>query len=520
MTNNKSLFARIPFSGVAIPLIVSTTYWYSNMNRLPYEDALPTIAIFIAIWIGVIAVLRLVAGSWVRAGLMTAIAAAYSLYLPQMIRIFAQSEWVRWTLLAVAAVIAIDLARRIPRERTALLALNRSMNAVFFTVALLVCAVAGAKQIYLENARPQTADIFPTFKGTATANSPDVWHFIFDRYAGGDSLQRVYHFDNRPFLDALKARGFAVQEHAFSNYQRTGHSVSSTLNGAYLDGLAANMANHQTDWVPLYRAMAGNAALRFFAAHGYATFFAGSWWNPTRRSLLAGSNVNFYDMPELGRLILDQSVVGMLLENTDLPYADGRNDQCRREHLKFEELTKIAAEKKQKYIFAHFLLPHPPFVINADGTCRSLAQATHSSRRNNYVGQVEYANSQILKLIDKIEAGPRPAIIIIHADEGPWPLPFVGDERFPGTDPVAVDWPRINQSQLHEKMGVLLAVKSPDGKSTRDLPVSAVNLYPIVLHNHFGGAASGLPDRHYLFVSDKALYTFDDVTERLREPPL
>lgn len=63
MTNNKSLFARIPFSGIAIPLIVSTTFWYSNMNRLPYEDALPTIAIFIAIWAGITAVLRLVAGS-------------------------------------------------------------------------------------------------------------------------------------------------------------------------------------------------------------------------------------------------------------------------------------------------------------------------------------------------------------------------------------------------------------------------------------------------------------------------
>lgn len=520
MTNNKSLFARIPFSGIAIPLIVSTTFWYSNMNRLPYEDALPTIAIFIAIWAGITAVLRLVAGSWIRAGLMAAIGAVYALYLPQMIRTIAHANWVRWALLAVAAAIAIDLARRIPRERIALLALNRSMNFVFFTVALVACAAAIGKQVYLESTRPATEDVFPTFKGTATANSPDVWHFIFDRYAGGDTLRRVYRFDNRPFLDALKARGFAVQEHASSNYQRTGHSVSSTLNGAYLDRLAAKMSNHQTDWVPLYRAMTGNAALRFFAGHGYDTFFAGSWWNPTRRSLIAGSNVNFYDMPELGRLILDQSVIGMLLENTRLPYADGRTDQCRRARMKFEELTKIAARKNQKYIFAHFLLPHPPFVINADGTCRSLEQATHSSRRNNYVGQVEYANSQILKLIDKIEAGPRPAIIIIHADEGPWPLPFVGDERFPGTDPVAVDWPRINQSQLHEKMGVLLAVKSPDGKSARDLPVSAVNLYPIVLHNHFGGAAPGLPDRHYLFVSDKALYTFDDVTERLRKPPL
>ena len=93
MTNNKSLFARIPFSGIAIPLIVSTTFWYSNMNRLPYEDALPTIAIFIAIWAGITAVLRLVAGSLIRAGLMSAIGAVYALYVPEMIRTIAHWNW-------------------------------------------------------------------------------------------------------------------------------------------------------------------------------------------------------------------------------------------------------------------------------------------------------------------------------------------------------------------------------------------------------------------------------------------
>ncbi len=515
----QSLFSRFAFAGTAIPLVAAVSFWQSNMDRVAYEDALPTIAFVIGLSLGVMALLRPVAGGWIRANLMAVIAAIYVIYFSTAVTALSNPGWVRAGLLVLGGALAVDLARRLPRDRSRLLSFNRMANMIALPIVLAVCAIAVEGQISLETHRPDTVEIFPTFKGVATADSPDVWHFILDRYAGNDTLRRVYHYDNRPFLAALAARGFEIREHAYSNYQRTAHSVSSTLNGAYLDRLAEKMAGQQTDWVPLYRAMTDNAALRFFASQGYTTIFAGSWWNPTSHSFVAGRNINYRAIPELGRLMLDNSLFGLILKSAGLPYGDARIDQCLRAQIKFDALAKAAAGRDRKYVFAHFLVPHPPYVLNADGTCRSLDEATKSSRRDNYVGQILYANAQILRLIDKIEAGPRPAIIIVHADEGPWPLPFVGDERFPGSDPVSVDWPKLNDGQLHEKMGVLLAVRTPrqSGVHPSDLPQSAVNLYPTLLRNHFAGTKPNWPDRHYLFVGDKALYTFDDVTARLRD---
>ncbi len=513
---SEPLFSRIAFAGIAIALIMSVTFWQSNMARVPYEDALPTIFCVIGLSAGVTALFRLFAGNWIRAGLMVGILSFYLLYVPTLVRLMTDAGWFRTGLLTLAGLIALDLARKIPRDRGPLLALNRRANLVLMSVAFAMCAVAGVKQVLLESARPDNAKVFSAFQGKATADSPDVWHIIFDRYASNDTLRTVYAFDNQAFLDALAARGFQVREGAYSNYQRTAFSVASTLNGAYLDPLADAMQAHQRDWVPLYRAMTDNAAMRFFKAQGYRTVFAGSWWNPTRRSLSADINVNYRAIPELGRLILEQSLLGTILEAASLPYGDGRADQCKRAHVKFDELRQITNRDERKYVFAHFLVPHPPFVLNADGSCRTLERATKSSRRDNYVGQVRFANDVVLKLIDRIEEGPRPAIIILHADEGPWPVPFVGDERFAGHDPVAVDWPKINDAQLREKMGILLAVKWPGGA---DAPQSPVNIYPMLLRDHFHGQQQLQADRNLLFVSDTALYTFADVTARLRQAP-
>ena len=169
----------------------------------------------------------------------------------------------------------------------------------------------------------------------------------------------------------------------------------------------------------------------------------------------------------------------------------------------------------RKYVFAHFLVPHPPFVLNADGSCRSLDAANAASRRDNYVAQLEYANREALRLIDAIRAGPRPAVIVIHSDEGPWPEPFVGDERFLGGDPVSVDWPRISGGQLREKMGILIAIRPADGRPLGPAVFAGRHL-SVALRAYFGGSRPNPPERHLVFDGDRALYRFTDVSGALR----
>jgi hypothetical protein len=166
-------------------------------------------------------------------------------------------------------------------------------------------------------------------------------------------------------------------------------------------------------------------------------------------------------------------------------------------------------------VYAHFLVPHPPFVLAADGRCRPVEEAKASSRRDNYIAQVQFVNARVLRLIDAVTSGPRPAVIVVHSDEGPWPEPYVGNEHSFGGDPVAVEWTRVDSVRLREKMGILLAVRAPSG-APKTMPDSPVQIYPAILKDHFGGRQPLPESRHEVFESDARLYTFHDVDRSLR----
>ncbi|MGP1353445.1 MAG: sulfatase-like hydrolase/transferase [Parasphingopyxis sp.] len=509
----RSWFAKLPLAGFVIPCIVFFGLWRSNADRLGYEDALPTGLILLTVLLLLLIALHFVGKSWVRAGFMLGILGAYVFYAPALTRMLA-SPWIEAGALALGALVAVDLMRRIPDEPDRLARTNAMLNLAAAPLILIFAGQAASDQYRLESGRPDTSDMFPAFEAHASTDSPDVWHIVMDRYGHRETLERVYGYDNRPFLAALRERGFAVNDTAYANYQRTGHSLASTLNADYLGPLSEVDGLMGMDWVPIYRAMRDNRAVQFFNNAGYTTVFAGTWWNPTRRSGSASENVNMRDMPELARLLIEQSVPGRILDLMDLPYGNGRTDQCLRETHKFDSLRDLAAQDDQKYVFAHFLVPHPPYVINADGTCRSLAEAEGASRRDNYVGQLEYANRELLALIDAIQAGPRPATIILQADEGPWPEPHVGDERYIGRDPVAVDWDALGPDALQEKMGILFAIRHANGAQA-NIPASPINIYPAILRQSFASAMPDRPDRHMVFVDNGALYTFADVEDRL-----
>ena len=490
-------------------------HWIRNPLRLGGESAWPTLAAVGGIAAVVTIIFRWTCRDWVRAGIATAMVAFYVFYIPVFIAGLRLGFLVAATLHLVCILCLICLFRALPKSPNPLMALAGRINLVCMSLLVGTCLPLLVQQLQLVGARKAARTSLGELDGTATASSPDVWHIILDRYAAADTLKTRYGFDNRPFIDALRQRGFTIREPAFSNYQRTGHSVASTMNGVLLDPLSKPMANSPADWVPIYRAMRDGAAIRLFNRMGYRTVFAGSWWEPTRFSTIADESLQIRALPQLARVALTQSAIGFWLQDTPLPWFDGRADQCFRANEKFRQLRKLARSPSRKHVFAHFLVPHPPFVLNADGSYRSLEAARRASRTENYVAQVRWVNREAVALIDAILAGPRPAVIVIHSDEGPWPVPYVGNEHGLGTDPVPVPWTQLTSEQLHEKMAILLAVRDPTGKPPLTMPQSPVQIYPALLRDHFGTLRQLPPSRNYVFVGDNALYQFEDVTDRL-----
>ena len=76
----------------------------------------------------------------------------------------------------------------------------------------------------------------------------------------------------------------------------------------------------------------------------------------------------------------------------------------------------------RKFVFAHILLPHPPYVFDANGNMVVKATAEVQPEAELYADQLAFANSQVKQTVDALLAGPPESdpIIIIMGDEGPF----------------------------------------------------------------------------------------------------
>ena len=96
-----------------------------------------------------------------------------------------------------------------------------------------------------------------------------------------------------------------------------------------------------------------------------------------------------------------------------------------------EELEMLADAPGPKFVFAHIVAPHPPFVVSSTGQARSPDRPFDASDGDQFQGsqaeyvqgygdQVIYLNSRLLPLVHRIiEASRGGAVIILQGDHGP-----------------------------------------------------------------------------------------------------
>jgi hypothetical protein len=388
--------------------------------------------------------------------------------------------------------------------------------------ALILIGLAGyglvGKPLSAPTTSPQGAARLLDAPVTAPGPKRDIYYIILDRYANAETLRDVYDFDNTAFLDRLGELGFFVATNSAANYQRTAHSVASSLNLDYLQNFIPTGEQTGSSWLPIYRMLEKHLAGQFLKQQGYKFLQFGSWWNPTRRSRAADENVNWHTMPQLERSYLAQTLPGALADSLRLVAFDERASQCDRIRRQFSRLAELPQDPAPTFVFAHILVPHPPFVFDAEGECLSLEEATARSRRKNYTDQVIFINEMILDLIARIRAASKTEpVIVIQADEGPWPEAYAGDERFFGRDISSVDWTKVPRAELREKMRILNALYLP-GQDPAPLhqSMTPVNTFRIIFNRYFGTNLPLLPDRNYVFVDDEHLFTFKEVTQQVQ----
>ena len=407
-----------------------------------------------------------------------------------------------WAAVALAGVAGVCLlARRVPaaKARRATSALNVMAGVLLAFVGIELATSwgdGGASTAGREATLPAGVET------SALGYDPDIYYVILDGYARADVLESYYDFDNREFLDGLRARGLTVNDASSANYSWTFLSLASSLNLGYLQEMfGPRLDPKRSDRTLLYTAVRDNQAARFLRGRGYRFVHFQSTWGATLFNPYADEEVRCYDSlfrQEFYRAIAEASWLKALQSRASADLA-----QCYLAH--FDSLGRMGSVPGPKFVFAHFLPPHHPYLFDRQG--RVLRNANLSNQfefqkrlweeKESYIDQLVFVNQQILRAVDRIlETSPRPPIIIIQSDHGPnLTKGLTEDEKV--------------RVRLANFAAYLLPGAPPDL-----IPgdTSPVNQFRILFSHYFGAELPPLTERHYTS-SYRQPYAFVEVSD-------
>jgi hypothetical protein len=413
---------------------------------------------------------------------------------------FLQAGWI--ALVGLAVVFAAKAGtQRLAR-------VTRGLNVV--TAVLVLLAVVSIVPAELARTNRSVAPAVP-IEGTA-GTGRDIWYLVFDRYGSARSLDLLYGIDDRPFLDRLQARGFEIAIDSHANYVKTALSLAATLNVEYLDDLAAAQDPASQDHGPIYRHLTDHAVGHFLRDRGYQYVHLGSTYDPTETSVLADLNPRIDGPPDFVDALFDVSALPAIARRLHIRTSvSARERHHQMGRFQLDTLDELVGEPGPKFVFAHVLLPHPPYTFALDGTFVTERDDEGRTDREGYAQQLVYLQARIEALVERLLARPaaeRP-IIVLQADEGPYPLAYARDVD-------GYDWATATPEDLEIKFGILNAMYLP-GDEAPDLSatLSSVNTFRLILGAYFGADLPLLPDRSFTSAGKFRPYDLTDITDRL-----
>jgi hypothetical protein len=413
----------------------------------------------------------------------------------------------------LASLVSVRVIRHKVRFRDAHLVLNVVSIAIvcYYLVRFIGLFIGLPWSSYRSTIQPiQTGPVATSSQGTR----PDIYYIILDAYGRSDVLQSIHGFDNSAFVDALAERGFVVASRSQANYPRTLLSLSSSMNMQYLNSMSSVMGDSSL-WWPVMDAIHHSEIRSILQDQGYQTVFFASNWDFT--------DIRDGDYYEAPAPIMLKDFDNQFLNFTNLHFFQwvdkiGVNYPSYSTHRKgilfdFAQLPKVARLPGPKFVFAHIISPHAPYVFDRSGNpldpdypysllVQEALGATES--RSKYLDQVMFVNQEILKAVDGILANSStPPVIILQADHGPG---------------IFFNASQLENNCLLERYSILNAYYLPGVRPDSIPPdISPVNTFRLVLNAYFQTSLEILPNRQY-FSTSVDMYQMVDVTDRSQAP--
>jgi hypothetical protein len=378
-------------------------------------------------------------------------------------------------------------------------------------VSLILVGIAVATILPYEVARARREPVVLAAPAVRAGAAPgrDIYFLVFDRYGSADAIRRRFGITDNDMYAWLEERGFQVAADSHANYRATDFSLAATLNMQFLDDLTREVGRDSGDRTPAQDMIKDHAVGRFLKSHGYRYYQIGAWYGPTRSIAIADENLVPGVASEFETVLSDQTVMPAIdrVRGVVSPEPTDRDRHREGSLFGFRQLRRVATAPGPKFVFAHILLPHDPYVFKADGTSISRAEALATPERQLYADHLEYTNSHIKEIVGYLLSGPeqtRP-IVIIEGDEGP--LMCRGEDCVTNT-----------QEYLRIRLGNLVAMYLPGVDVVIPDTFTSVNTFRTVFREYFGAELDALPDRSFTWPDNEHIYDFRDVTDMLVDP--
>jgi hypothetical protein len=496
-----------PFLFAAYPVLALLAY---NIEEIKAQDALRSLIVSIlVVWIFYFLLSRLLKNPS-KAALITTFALVVFFSYGQVYSLLKPTAWLEvefgrhrvllplWIVIFTAGVVIIL------RYKGSYSSLNRALNLI--SVILLVFPLGQLGLFALRSMTVNTGEklsiaVESGLQLPSDQPPPDIYYIILDAYARDDVLSKQFKLDIEPFLQELEKIGFSIARCSQSNYAQTRLSLASSLNMDYLPELGDDYKAGNTSRVGITELVRHGAVRQALEELGYTsvafeTGFKGTQWedanvylSPSEGALgsihLFGGLTSFEEMlirTSAGLVLLDSksTTPGALQSNLNNP------NRIHYDLIRFdlEELRNMPERPGPKLVFAHLVIPHPPYVFEPDGTYVGYDKPDNPG----YQDQIVFLNRELIPILMQIIAeSSAPPIIVIQADHG------------------AILAPPKN------RMNILNAYHLP-GISSGTIPVniSPVNTFRLIFNQYFNGNYDYLEDTAYFSVYNRP-YEFVEI---------
>jgi hypothetical protein len=395
----------------------------------------------------------------------------------------------RWSLpaLAILVLAMLVIIFRLKRPNPTTIA--------FLNILLVLFCLSEGIPVLFKVLKPPTPTLTlesryaPVFQPAAGLRRHDIYFLLLDEYQGNPGLQQLFRYDNREWKEFMKEKGFFSPDTSRSNYQYTAFSMASIFNMDYFkeDIRGKDKIDQNLIFTDAFRLLQSPSLVKFLQDIGYSItnlspfFLDGS----SEHSIPVRTIVAQKDLIENQTFFnAFKTKFGWLIPNEKIwirmnPFYTSNRvyNNTVRESL-VEESGK--SEKERRFVYAHFLIPHFPFLKDSAGHDISYREfipdhgnhmPNYSDRR--YLGYLQYGNRLFMKTIDTLVMNDPGSIIIVMSDHG-----------FRGVRP---------EDHMYQ-FDTQFYIRTPGGDySGWPQTVDAVNVFRILLNTEFSQHLEYLP---------------------------